>query len=113
VLRGVEVPAHGAVDPIEGARRGPQAAEGVVGLRDADAAGCSNQTGATVDSQYRGRWTYKGGQVNPSSLRKRYRVTRDRDLLTVGTFRDIPILAAREALDLIAAAARGAALGAI
>ncbi|MCC6667180.1 MAG: putative toxin-antitoxin system toxin component, PIN family [Polyangiaceae bacterium] len=33
-------------------------------------------------------------------------VTRDRDLLTLGTFRDIPILAAREALELIAAAPR-------
>jgi hypothetical protein len=46
------------------------------------------------------------GQVNPSSLRKRYRVTRDRDLLTLGTFRDIPVLAAREALELIAASTR-------
>lgn len=33
-------------------------------------------------------------------------VTRDRDLLKLGTFRDIRILAAREALDLIATAAR-------
>ncbi len=33
-------------------------------------------------------------------------VTRDRDLLTLGTFRDIRILAARETLDLIATAAR-------
>lgn len=33
-------------------------------------------------------------------------VTRDRDLLDLGTFRDIRILAAREALDLIAAATR-------
>jgi predicted nucleic acid-binding protein len=33
-------------------------------------------------------------------------VTRDRDLLELGAFRDILILAAHEALDLIAAAAR-------
>lgn len=33
-------------------------------------------------------------------------VTRDRDLLELGAFRDIRILAAREALDLIATAAR-------
>ena len=33
-------------------------------------------------------------------------VTRDHDLLKLGTFRDIRILAAREALDLIATAAR-------
>jgi predicted nucleic acid-binding protein len=33
-------------------------------------------------------------------------VTRDRDLLSLGTFRDIPILAARQALDLIPTAAR-------
>ncbi len=33
-------------------------------------------------------------------------VTRDRDLLELGAFRDIPILAAREALDRIATAAR-------
>lgn len=31
-------------------------------------------------------------------------VTRDRDLLDLGTFREIRILAARDALDLIAAA---------
>jgi len=33
-------------------------------------------------------------------------VTRDRDLLPLGPFRDIPIRSAREALDLIAEAAR-------
>ena len=33
-------------------------------------------------------------------------VTRDRDLLDLGTFRDVRILAAREALDLIAAGTR-------
>ena len=33
-------------------------------------------------------------------------VTLDRDLLSLGRFRDIPILAARQALDLIATAAR-------